>query len=96
MINKAIYPALGVNLEGHKELSGLWLSENEGAKFCLNVLTELQNRGVEDILIACVDGLKGFPDAINTAFPNIQLCICAYATELDEVGALERLQACGG
>ncbi len=75
MINKAIYLALGVNLEGHKELSGLWLSENEGAKFWLNLLTELQNCGVEDILIACVDGLKGFPDAIKTAFPNVQLCI---------------------
>ncbi|MBN1009233.1 IS256 family transposase, partial [Amphritea pacifica] len=62
VINKAVYLALGVNLEGHKELLGLWLSENEGAKFWLNVLTELQNRGVKDILIACVDGLKGFPD----------------------------------
>ena len=64
-------------MEGHKELLGMWLAENEGAKFWLNVLTELQNRGVKDILIACVDGLKGFPDAINTAFPDthIQLCI---------------------
>lgn len=77
VINKAVYLALGVNLEGHKELLGLWLSENEGAKFWLNVLTELQNRGVKDPLIACVDGLKGFPDAINTVFPQtrIQLCI---------------------
>ena len=77
VINKAVYLALGVNLEGHKELLGLWLSENEGAKFWLNVLTELQNRGVKDILIACVDGLKGFPDAIGTVFPDtrIQLCI---------------------
>jgi len=77
VINKAIYLALGVNLEGHKELLGLWISENEGAKFWLSVLTELQNRGVKDILIACVDGLKGFPDAINTVYPNthIQLCI---------------------
>ena len=77
VINKAIYLALGVNMEGHKELLGMWLAENEGAKFGLNVLTELQNRGVKDILIACVDGLKGFPDAINTAFPDthIQLCI---------------------
>ena len=77
VINKSIYLALGVNLEGHKELLGLWLSENEGAKFWLGVLTELQNRGVKDILIACVDGLKGFPDAINTVFPatQIQLCI---------------------
>ena len=77
VINKAIYLALGVNLEGHKELLGLWISENEGAKFWLNVLTELQNRGVKNILIACVDGLKGFPEAINAAFPEteIQLCI---------------------
>jgi len=76
VINKAVYLALGVNLEGHKELLGLWLSENEGAKFWLNVLTELQNRGVKDILIACVDGLKGFPDAINTAFPETQIQLC--------------------
>jgi transposase-like protein len=76
VINKSIYLALGVNLEGHKELLGMWLSENEGAKFWLNVLTELQNRGVKDILIACVDGLKGFPDAINTAFPETQIQLC--------------------
>ncbi len=76
VINKAIYLALGVNMEGHKELLGLWLSENEGAKFWLNVLTELQNRGVKDILIACIDGLKGFPDAINTAFPETQVQLC--------------------
>ena len=66
VLNKSIYLALGVNMEGHKELLGLWIAENEGAKFWLSVLTELQNRGVNDILIACVDGLKGFPDAINT------------------------------
>ena len=76
VINKAIYLALGVNMEGHKELLGLWLSENEGAKFWLSVLTELQNRGVKDILIACVDGLKGFPDAINTAFRETQIQLC--------------------
>ena len=77
VINKAVYLALGVNMEGHKELLGLWLAENEGAKFWLNVLTELQNRGVRDILIACVDGLKGFPDAINSTYPEtrVQLCI---------------------
>ena len=77
VINKAVHLALGVNMEGHKELLGLWLAENEGAKFWLNVLTELQNRGVKDILSACVDGLKGFPDAISSAFPatQIQLCI---------------------
>ncbi len=76
VINKSIYLALGVNMEGQKELLGLWLSENEGAKFWLNVLTELQNRGVKDILIACVDGLKGFPDAINTVFPETQIQLC--------------------
>ena len=77
VINKAVYLALGVNSEGHKELLGIWISENEGAKFWLSVLTELQNRGVKDILIACVDGLSGFPEAINAAFPKtkIQLCI---------------------
>ena len=77
VIKKSVYLALGVNLDGHKELLGLWLAENEGAKFWLGVLTELQNRGVKDILIACVDGLKGFPDAINTVYPDthIQLCI---------------------
>ena len=76
VINKSVYLALGVNLEGHKELLGLWLSENEGAKFWLSVLTELQNRGVKDILIACVDGLKGFPDAINSTFPDTQVQLC--------------------
>ncbi|EGQ9305781.1 IS256 family transposase [Vibrio parahaemolyticus] len=76
VINKSVYLALGVNMEGQKELLGMWLSENEGAKFWLNVLTELQNRGVKDILIACVDGLKGFPDAINTAFPETQIQLC--------------------
>lgn len=76
VINKAIYLALGVNLEGHKELLGMWISENEGAKFWLGVLTELQNRGVKDILIACVDGLKGFPDAISAVYPQAQVQLC--------------------
>lgn len=76
VINKAIYLALGVNMEGHKELLGMWVSETEGAKFWLNVLTELQNRGVKDILIACIDGLKGFPDAINTVYPEAQIQLC--------------------
>lgn len=77
VINKSIYLALGVNLEGHKELLGMWLSENEGAKFWLSVLTELSNRGVKDILVACVDGLTGFPEAISAVFPRTltQLCI---------------------
>ena len=76
VINKAIYLALGVNMAGHKELLGMWLAENEGAKFWLSVLTELQNRGVKDILIACVDGLKGFPDAINAVYPETQIQLC--------------------
>ena len=77
VINKSVYLALGINLEGQKELLGMWLSENEGAKFWLGVLTDLQNRGVQDVLIACVDGLKGFPDAIQSVYPgtHIQLCI---------------------
>jgi len=76
VINKSFYLALGVNMEGHKELLGMWLSANEGAKFWLSVLTELQNRGVKDILIACVDGLKGFPDAINNVYPDTQIQLC--------------------
>lgn len=77
VINKAVFLELGVNTEGQKELLGMWLAENEGAKFWLSVLTELKNRGLQDILIACVDGLKGFPDAINSVYPqtHIQLCI---------------------
>ena len=76
-ITKAIYTILGVNLSGRKEILGLYLSENEGANFWLQVLTNLQHRGVEDILIASVDGLKGFPEAINAIFPQteVQLCI---------------------
>jgi len=76
-IGKAIYTLLGLNLEGQKEILGIYLSENEGASYWLSVLTDLQNRGVEDILIACIDGLKGFPEAIESVFPKteIQLCI---------------------
>lgn len=77
VVNKSMYLALGINLEGHKELLGLWLAETQGAKFWLSVLTELKNRGLNDILIACVDGLKGFPEAIQAEYPHtkIQLCI---------------------
>ena len=75
--NRAIYLAIGVNTEGHKEVLGLWSAATEGAKFWLSVVTELKNRGVQDILIACVDGLKGFPEAIEAVFPQteVQLCI---------------------
>lgn len=74
--SQAVYLALGINLEGHKELLGLWVGEAEGAKFWLSVLTELKNRGLQDILIACVDGLKGFPEAIESMFPKTQIQLC--------------------
>jgi putative transposase len=76
-VSKALYTILGLNIEGKKELLGLYLSESEGARYWLNVLTDLNNRGVKDILIASVDGLTGFPDAITTIFPKteVQLCI---------------------
>jgi transposase-like protein len=75
--NKSVYVALGVNFEGRKEVLGLWIAENEGAKLWMGVLTQLKNRGVEDILIACMDGLTGFPDALRAIYPqtNVQLCI---------------------
>ena len=76
VINKAIYLVLGINVEGHKELLGMWISENEGAKFWLSVLTDIQNRGVKHMLITCVDGLKGFPDAINSTFPDAKILLC--------------------
>lgn len=76
VINKAVYVALGVNIQGHKELLGLWMSENEGAKFWLSALTELKNRGVKDVFVACVDGLTGFPEAIATVFPKTQVQLC--------------------
>ena len=75
--NRAVYVAIGITMEGHKEVLGLWSSANEGAKFWLQVLTELKNRGLQDIFIACVDGLKGFPQAIESVYPQttVQLCI---------------------
>ena len=77
VVTKAVYTILGVNLEGRKEVLGLYISEHEGANFWLQVLTDLSNRGIKDILIACVDGLKGFPEAIEAIFPNteVQLCV---------------------
>jgi putative transposase len=74
--NKAIYLVIGVTLSGHKDVLGMWVAQTEGAKFWLQILTELKNRGVQDILIACVDGLKGFPEAINTIFPKTEVQIC--------------------
>jgi putative transposase len=74
--NKAIYVVIGVNMQGNKEVLGLWASQAEGAKFWLQVLTELKNRGVADVFIACVDGLKGFPESIETVFPRAEVQLC--------------------
>lgn len=75
--NKSVYTAFGINMDGQKEVLGLWIAETEGAKFWMSIVTELKNRGLNDILIACIDGLKGFPEAINAVYPEtrIQLCI---------------------
>jgi putative transposase len=76
VINKAVYLAIAVNMNGVKEVLGMWTAETEGAKFWLQVVTELKNRGVKDIFIACVDGLKGFPEAIEAVFPHTQIQLC--------------------
>ena len=74
--NRAVYVAIGIDMEGQKDILGLWTSAQEGAKFWLQVLTDLRNRGVQDIFIACVDGLKGFPQAIESVFPQAQIQLC--------------------
>ena len=74
--NRAVYVAIGINLEGRKDVLGLWTGASEGAKFWLSVLAELRNRGVKDIYLACVDGLKGFPQAIESVFPEAQVQLC--------------------
>jgi putative transposase len=74
--NRAVYVALGIDVNGQKDVLGLWTSANEGAKFWMNVLTELRNRGVRDIYLVCVDGLKGFPQAIEAIFPKAQVQLC--------------------
>ena len=76
VINKSVFLALAVTMEGNKELLGMYIAQNEGAKFWLNVVAELKNRGVQDVFIACVDGLKGFPEAINSVFPQTQVQLC--------------------
>lgn len=91
--NRAVYVAIGITLEGRKEVLGLWTSANEGAKFWLAILTELRNRGVKDIFIACIDGLKGFPQAIESVYPKaqVQLCIVHLVrASLNYVGWKER------
>ena len=75
--NRAVFVAIGIDCQGKKDVLGLWTAANEGAKFWLGVLTELKNRGIKDIFVVCIDGLKGFPQAIETAFPlaKVQCCI---------------------
>jgi len=93
--NRAVYVAIGIDLEGRKDVLGLWTSGNEGAKFWLQVLTELRNRGVKDVFIACIDGLKGFPQAVETVFPQarVQLCIVHMVrASLNYVSWTERKQ----
>ncbi len=76
IINKAVYVALGVDMDGNRDVLGLWIAQSEGARFWMNVISELQKRGVQDILIACVDGLKGFPEAIEAIFPQTEVQVC--------------------
>jgi putative transposase len=74
--NRAVYLALGINLQGEKELLGLWIAQNEGSKFWLSIFNELKSRGMKDCFIACVDGLKGLPEAIEAVFPYVQVQLC--------------------
>jgi len=97
--NKAIYVAIAVNMQGNKEVLGLWAAENEGAKFWLQILTDVQNRGAKDFFIACVDGLKGFPDAIESVYPHteVQLCIVHLVrASLNYVNWKQRKEVAGG
>src|SRR5215831_2257140 len=96
--NRAVYVAIGVDLEGRKEVLGLWTSSTEGAKFWLSVLTELKNRGVRDVLIVCIDGLRGFPQAVEAVYPEakVQLCIVHLVrASLNYVSWKERKQVAG-
>lgn len=106
--NKAVYLALGVAADGTREVLGLWIEQNEGAKFWLKVMNELRHRGVEDVLLAVVDGLKGFPDAITTVFPEagVQTCIvhlirhslnyCSWKEREAAAAALKRIYRATG
>jgi len=99
VINKPVYIALGITLNGEKGCLGLWIAETEGAKTWLRILTELQNRGLKDILLASIDGLKGFPEAINTVYPDarIQLCIVHLVrNSLNYVSWKERKEVAAG
>ena len=90
VLNKAIHVAMGVNMQGHKEILGLWTAQNEGAKFWLQVLTDIRNRGVKDIFIACVDGLKGFPETIETVFPEAEVQLCIVHNALSTLAPMVR------
>jgi putative transposase len=101
-VNKAIYIAFGVNLHGLKEVLGMWVAEAEGAKFWMQVVTELKNRGVADVFIACVDGLKGFHEAVEAIFPQTQVQLCmvhlvrhslSYVSHKDRKAVAESLKA---
>lgn len=76
IVSKAVYTCLGIDIEGKKEILGAWIGESEGAKFWLQVFTKLKNRGIEDIFIACMDGLKGLPEAIGSVFPKAEVQLC--------------------
>ena len=93
--NKSVYTAIGIDLQGKKEVLGLWIAETEGAKFWLGVISELQNRGLKNIFIACIDGLKGFPEAINSVYPQtkIQLCIVHMVRNSTKIRIVERTQS---
>ena len=96
--NKAIYLVIGINLNGLKEVLGMWVAQTEGAKFWLQIVTELKNRGVQDIFIACVDGLKGFPEAIESIYPRteVQLCIVHLVrNSLNYVGWKQKKEVAG-
>jgi putative transposase len=98
ILNKAVYLAIGINLQGVKEVLGLWIAQTEGAKFWLGVVTELKNRGVADLFIACVDGLKGLPEAIEAVFPRaeVQLCVVHLVRQsLNYVGHKQRKEVAG-
>ena len=97
VVNKAVHLAIGVTLAGTKEVLGLWLGQTEGAKLWLQIVTELKNRGVKDIFIACVDGLKGFPAAIEAVFPKaqVQLCIVHMVRHSLNARRLQRAQGSG-
>ena len=98
ILNKAVHLVLGITMEGTKELLGIWIAKEEGAKFWLRVLNDLKNRGVQDIFIACMDGLKGFPEAVENVFPksDVQLCVVHQVrNSLNFVSWKERKEVAG-